>query len=217
MNPLIGLIAATSLMVGPAPMDDTVAREKPSNPAPAGVTISSVKATGTGCRDSTVAVGLSPDREAFTLTYSAFLAQVGVGAKPADQRRFCKVHMKVDIPKDYTYGITRVDYRGYTQLAPGATARHEAFYNFPGRNEDARHGDSFTGPREDNWDSGMVTKDNEYVEAPCGKAHQVKIETSLSVDAGTSDVANTTSYITVDSMDGVVKSLYRWHWRKCRK
>lgn len=61
-----------------------------------------VAANGLGCRLGTADVIVSPDNKAFTVTYSEFTAQVGVGAKPLDFRRNCQLALNVDVPRGFT-------------------------------------------------------------------------------------------------------------------
>lgn len=217
MPPLTVALTMTALTMTTTLLTPAGTAGRPANAAPAGVTIDAVNATGNGCRKDTARVAMAPDRRAFTVTFSSFLAAVGVGTTGADRARTCKLHVRMNIPKGHTYGITRVDHRGYTDLAPGAAARYEALYDFPGRNSDVRHSSVFRGPRADNFDVGVPTPDGEFIEAPCGKGHQMKLESRLSVEAGTSDVRNTHSYLTLDSSDGVVAGVYQWRWRTCEK
>ena len=49
-------------------------------PPPDKIVIDVVTINGTGCKPGTAAVAVSDDNTAFTVTYSEFLAQVGVGA-----------------------------------------------------------------------------------------------------------------------------------------
>ncbi|WP_228004598.1 DUF4360 domain-containing protein [Amycolatopsis sp. YIM 10] len=57
-----------------------------TTPPPDHFTIDVVTVNGSGCPAGTAAVAVSPDNKAFTVTYSDFLAQVGVGATPTDFR-----------------------------------------------------------------------------------------------------------------------------------
>src|SRR3954453_22431708 len=86
----------------------TPAQASAAGPPGDRVTIDKLTVNGTGCRADTVAVGLSPDKEAFTVTYSAYLAQAGAGARNKDQRRTCSLTVRLNVPATVQYAITGV-------------------------------------------------------------------------------------------------------------
>src|SRR5438128_1524976 len=85
-------------------------------PPPDRVVIDVVTANGTGCKPKSTAVAVSPDNTAFTVTYSDYLAQVGVGAKPADSKKRCNLNLRVRVPQGFTYAVAQADYRGFAHL-----------------------------------------------------------------------------------------------------
>ena len=115
------------------------------------VEIKVVKLNGSGCKGDSAVVAVSPDNTAFTVTYSSYLAQVGGDAKKKEATKDCKLTLHVGVPKNFTYAIGRTDYRGYAQLAPGATARQSAKYAFNGAGKTAAVQHDFTGPYDDYW------------------------------------------------------------------
>src|SRR2546427_79784 len=104
----------------------------PSVPPPDKIIIDVVTVNGTGCKPGTAAVAVSEDNTAFTVTYSEFIAQVGVGAGPLDWRKNCQLSLKVHVPQGFTYAIAQADYRGFAHLERGATALERANYYFQG-------------------------------------------------------------------------------------
>src|SRR6188474_114001 len=96
------------------------------------IVIDVVTVNGSGCPAGTAAVAVSPDNTAFTVTYSTYLAQVGVGATPIDMRKNCQLNIVVHVPQGFTYAIAQADYRGFAHLASGATAIERANYYFQG-------------------------------------------------------------------------------------
>ncbi|MYY10947.1 DUF4360 domain-containing protein [Streptomyces sp. SID4919] len=50
--------------------------------------------------------------------------------------------------------------------------------------------------------------------APCGVKRNLNINTELRVSAGTSDRTRT-SFMTVDSTDGSVNTIYHLAWQQC--
>jgi hypothetical protein len=178
------------------------------------VTVDVLNVNGSGCRQGTVAVAVSPDKTAFTVTYSGYLAQVGGGAKKNDAGRDCRLNLRVNTAAGYSPAIAQVDYRGYGELAAGASATFGASYRFHGSDRSVAPTRTFTGPYADNWqvtDGGVAG----LVYGPCGKSRNVDVDSRLTVLAGTSDPASTFSYIAMDSADGVAVTTYHLAWRRC--
>jgi hypothetical protein len=200
-----------SLFAPPA----SVSASAESSPPPDRITLEVVTVNGSGCPAGTAAVAPSPDNSAFTVTYSNYLAQVGVGATPIDFRKNCQLNVRVNIPQGFTYAIASADYRGYASLASGATALERASYYFQGQSATSVSSHSFAGPLDDNWQATDVTDVAALVWAPCGEVRNVNINTELRVGAGTSNTASSTSLMTMDSTDASVSTIYHLSWRTC--
>ena len=186
-----------------------------SPPPAAPVTVDVLNINGSGCRQGTAAVAVSPDKTAFTVTYSGYLAKVGSGAKKADARRNCRLNLRVNTVAGYSPAIAQVDYRGYGELAAGASATYSASYRFHGADRVVAASRTFAGPYADNWqvtDGGGAAA---LVFGPCGKSRNVDVDSELTVLAGASDPASTFSYITMDSADGVAVTTYHLAWQRC--
>jgi hypothetical protein len=110
-----------------------------------------VKVNGSGCRPHTATAAVSPDNTAFTVTYSTYLAQVGVGAKKKDARKDCRLSVRLDVPKGVTYGVVQADYRGFAHLESGATGRQSANFRFQGSSETEPVTHTMTGEFDDDW------------------------------------------------------------------
>ncbi|GGQ48503.1 hypothetical protein GCM10010166_15940 [Couchioplanes caeruleus subsp. azureus] len=167
---------------------------------------------GSGCRADTVAVALSSDKAAFTVMYSAYLAQAGSGARNQDQRRTCSLTVRLDVPPTLRYAITAVDYRGFAHLEPGASATLAARYHFQGSGAPAHSVHSFAGGLDDNW---QVTDSagSGIVFSSCGQGRKVDIDTELRASAHRADAP--ISHITMDSTDSEVASTYHLAYRSC--
>jgi hypothetical protein len=201
------LLAVSSLSSGndwtppPAPPDKIV--------------IDVVTVNGSGCPLGTAAVAVSPDNTAFTVTYSQYLAQVGVGATPTDFRKNCQLNLWVHVPQGFTYGIAEADYRGFAHLERGASGSQRANYYFQGMSPTSYISHPMSGPFEDNWQNTDYTEVGAIVYAPCGEHRNFNINTELRVAAGTSDPKKTTSFIAMDSTDGSITTTYHFAWKTC--
>ncbi|MBV6699755.1 DUF4360 domain-containing protein [Kitasatospora aureofaciens] len=170
---------------------------------------------GSGCPAGTAAVAVSPDNTAFTVTYSSYLAQVGVGSKPTDFRKNCQLDLRVHVPQGFTYAIASADYRGFAHLENGATGTQRASYYFQGEPDTRYATHRFNGPKDDNWQATDTVDVAALVFAPCGEERNFNINTELRVGAGSSDPTSTTSFMTMDSTDGSINTVYRLAWKQC--
>ncbi|ARZ66575.1 DUF4360 domain-containing protein [Streptomyces sp. HU2014] len=187
------------------------------NPPPDKIVIEVATVNGSGCPAGTAAVAVSPDNTAFTVTYSEYLAQVGVGSKPTDFRKNCQLNLIVHVPQGFTYAIASADYRGYAKLESGATAQQKASYYFQGSSQTVPIIHNFKGAYEDNWQSTDRVDVAALVWAPCGERRNFNINTELRVNAGTSDPSKTNSFMAMDSTDGDINTVYHLSWKECPK
>jgi hypothetical protein len=184
-------------------------------PGPDKVTIEIASINGSGCRPGSAAVAVSEDNTAFTVTYSEYLAKVGVGATPTDFRKNCQLSLMVHVPQGFTYAISSTDYRGFASLQNGAIGTQKASYYFQGSPDTASRTHNFRGPLVDNW---QVTNRNDWgqlVWKNCGDHRNFNINTELRVNAGTSDPTKTTSIMAMDSTDGALNTVYHFAWKTC--
>ncbi|WP_412746989.1 DUF4360 domain-containing protein [Krasilnikovia sp. MM14-A1004] len=209
---MLGVLAST-LFAGPA--SATGYLDLPVPPPTDRIVIDVVTVNGTGCPAGTAAIAVSPDNTAFTVTYSAYTALVGVGSTSTDWRKNCQLNIVVHVPQGFTYAISKVDYRGFASLAPGSSAIERANYYFQGQSQTAYISHPFTGPLGDDWQTTDEVAVAALVWAPCGALRNLNINTELRAMAGTSDTAHTTSFITMDSTDGAINTTYHFAWANC--
>ncbi|MFF8832413.1 DUF4360 domain-containing protein [Streptomyces sp. NPDC015131] len=211
-----------ALMAGTAVATALAATVLTPAPASAGIVappdkivIEIATVNGSGCRQGTAAIAVAPDNTAFTVTYSDYLAQVGVGAEPTDFRKNCQLNLIVHVPGGFTYAVAGADYRGYAKLERGATAVQKASYYFQGSPDTAQRSHPYQGPYDDNWQATDETDWGQLVWAPCGTKRNFNINTELRVNVGTSDPKKTNSFMTMDSTDGEINTVYRLAWKEC--
>jgi hypothetical protein len=187
-----------------------------TTPAPPDkIVIDVVTVNGSGCPAGTAAIAVSRDNTAFTVTYSDYLAQVGLGAKPTDFRKNCQLSLGVHVPQGFTYAIAAADYRGFAHLEKGATGLERANYYFQGKPLTAYVNHPFAGPLNDDWQATDSVDIASLVFAPCGEERNLNINTELRVGAGQSDPAKTTSFMSMDSTDASISTIYHFAWKKC--
>ena len=173
----------------------------PTQPA----TIDLLTASGSGCQPATTAVAISPDNQAFTVTYSDFAVQGHGQAAHKD----CTLTVRVNPPAGYTYGIDETDYRGFAHLADKARGVETATYRFAGL--PTRHStQTFAGPKDDDWQVTDQPDANQVVHGPCNDRKPLTITADLKLDG-----QSTTCFMTMDSTDGAVSSRFHLSWLKC--
>ncbi|MFI7544743.1 DUF4360 domain-containing protein [Actinoplanes sp. NPDC049599] len=202
------LVAALTGIAAPA-------HATPAPPAGDRMSIDVVSANGSGCPWGTAAVTVSPDSKAFTVAYSEFTAQVGAGARPTDFRKNCQLGLNVHVPQGYTYAIASTDHRGFAHLERGAFASQTASYYFQGEPRTSRIRHNFRGPVEGNWQRTDTIGISSLSFLPCGEQRYLNVNTELRVSAGWSNKRRTTSFLTMDSTDGNLDTVYHVAWKKC--
>jgi hypothetical protein len=208
---IVGLVAS---MVATPAFATTIPITVPPPPPSDHIVIQLVTVNGSGCPAGTTAVAVSPDNTAFTVTYSNYLAKAGGGAATTDGRKNCQLNVLVHVPSGFTYAIAEADYRGYAQLAQGATAQERANYYFQGSPATAYVSHPIASPWDDDWQASDSVDAAALVFAPCGALRNLNINTELRVGVGTSD-PTVQSYMTMDSTDGSVTTVYHFAWLHC--
>jgi hypothetical protein len=206
-------LALTALVAGPADAGAVVLR--PTTPPTDRLVIEIVTVNGTGCPAGTAAVAVSPDNEAFSVVYSNYLAQVGVGSRPTDFRKNCQLNLRIRVPSGFSYAIAQADYGGFASLERGATSTQRANFFFHGQSPTVYASHAFRGPFVDDWHSTDHVDDLALVYVPCGEERNLNIDTELRVAVGTSNPATTTSFMAMDSVDAAFGTSYRFSWLRC--
>jgi hypothetical protein len=171
-------------------------------------------ANGSGCPAGSADVTVSPDNKAFTVTYSQFTAQAGAGTKPTDFRKNCQLALNIHVPQGYTFAIAGADYRGFAHLEPGATGSESANYYFQGEAQSTRIRHDFNGPTDADWQRTDNVGIASLTYLRCGDMRYLNVNTELRVSKGWSN-PKTTSFMTMDSTDGRIDTVYHVAWKKC--
>ncbi|MBN0044765.1 DUF4360 domain-containing protein [Streptomyces actuosus] len=185
-----------------------------TDPPPDQIVIQVATVNGSGCPQGTTAVAVSEDNTAFTVTYSDYLAQAGGNSDPIAFRKNCQINLVVHVPQGFTYAIASADYRGFAALQAGASGTQKASYYFQGSPQTAFRNHPVNGPYNDNWQATDETDWAQLVWAPCGVQRNFNINTELRVNAGTS-APDKVSFMTMDSTDGDISTVYHLAWKEC--
>jgi hypothetical protein len=184
----------------------------PSEP----ITIERIQYNGTGCPLGTVAQNVSDDKQAFTLTFSEFIAESGPGISLAQGRKNCIATVTLNIPAGWQYSVANFYYRGFMQLDEGVKAEHSVDYSFEGQGRTSRFASTMSGPYESDYvysDSvGIATT----VWSPCGVSRALNLNTKIRVaNTNTAYYPEARGFITNDSIDGQITQVFGLTWRRC--
>ena len=179
---------------------------------PGKITVDVVTVNGSGCPAGTAAVAVADDNTAFTVTYSDYTAQAGTGSKPTDFRKNCQLNLRVHYPQGFTFGIAKADYRGFAHLPRGAKGSQRASYYFAGQSATGTSVHNIASPISNNWQFTDTTNVAEIIYAPCGAVRHLNVNTELRV---TTNAGKETSFVSMDSTDGSVRTRYQFAWKRC--
>jgi hypothetical protein len=209
---MLNVLAAGSVMMSllvPIPAEPTT-----TTPPSEKITIDVVTVNGSGCPKDTATVIPSDDNTAFSVFYDGhYMAQAGPGISATESRKNCQLSLRVKVPGGFTYAIAQADYRGYAHLEQGASALEKSNFYFQGTSPTAQVTHPINGPLDDNWQATDQADLAAIVWHPCGAKRNLNINTEVRVTAGTDKTK--TSFITMDSTDGSINTVYHFAWKKC--
>jgi hypothetical protein len=182
--------------------------------APDYVRVRSINFAGSGCPAGSVATNVSPDRQAFTLLFDSYIAEVGPGISAREKRKNCVVNVDLDFPQGWSYTIFTVDYRGYLDLANGHVGTQQTSYYFQGSSATARLASNIVGPQARDYQIRDTLGVTALVWSPCGAQRSLNMNTEVRIDNTRN--RNGSSIMTIDSIDGQFKHIYGIQWRRCR-
>ncbi len=167
---------------------------------------------GDGCDPNSVAINVAPDRKAFTMSFSNYMAEVRATTGPENVKKVCNTVLQVTSEPGWSFSIARFDIRGFAMVEPGAVVRQRAAFAFDGvlADVDALR---IAGPFHDNFIlSTDLTLSNRNPWSPCEKKnHRLSIRTGLVVKAR----PGSGGFIAADSIDGELSQTYGLRWRRC--
>lgn len=181
--------------------------------APDYVRVRSINFAGSGCPAGSVATNVSPDRQAFTLLFDSYIAEVGPGISAREKRKNCVVNVDLDFPQGWSYTIFTVDYRGYLDLANGHVGTQQTSYYFQGSSATARLTTNVRGPQARDYQIRDTLGVTALVWSPCGAQRALNMNTEVRIDNTRN--RNLSSIMTIDSIDGQFKHIYGIQWRRC--
>ncbi|EAU93358.1 hypothetical protein CC1G_04337 [Coprinopsis cinerea okayama7 len=87
-------------------------------------------ARGTGCSSSNTVFALSPDKTSLTVRFSNMKVQSGAGIPADDRLKTCEMTLNTVLPRGWSFGLSRVETRGFTTLGRGLALSLYGTYDF---------------------------------------------------------------------------------------
>jgi hypothetical protein len=201
------LLATVALASSPFAMGD-------ESPDPSEVHINGISYGGPGCPAGSVGEYLSDDAKAFTLAFDEFSVEKGPGIPLSESRKFCNVNLDLHIPQGWQYSVFKVDYRGFADLPRGTYGIQQSTYRFSGsagRRSQVKLRTLLRGSFSDDYEINDTLGVTSLVWSPCGvnRALNIKAEARLGGNR------RLNSFMTVDTIDGEFKTIYKLQWRRC--
>jgi hypothetical protein len=185
-------------------------------PNPSGAYYASVTANGTGCPAGTWEAAISPDGQAFTVTFSGYEAVVEPGQ--AFAVKDCNLAIDLRTPDGYSFSVSSFHYQGYATLdQDGMSASQSAKYYFRGNPVPAKEiRTDLGGPYDDSYvfsDEEIPLED--MVWSPCGENRTLNALTRITVR--NNDARSGHGYFNTSAVDGEVKTVFRFGlaWQQC--
>lgn len=212
--------AALSLSASAFATTSTPTAPVVEGPIPGTVQIKNITAAGTGCPDaSTYSTNISPDAQAFTVTFSEFYAELGAGIPLSASRKNCSLTLDLLIPNGWQFSIATFNYRGFMDLSPKVKAEHTTSYFFQGQKTPGEFKATEVGPQAKDFvytdKLGLSSVYIPSVWSPCNIQRALTINPSVRVSKLSGAAADAQGLITNDSVDGELKQVFGLVWRKC--
>ena len=188
-------------------------------PPSGSVRFKTIQYNGSGCPIGTVAQNISSDNQAFTLTFSEFIAEAGAGISPRNNRKNCQVTAVLSVPPGWQFTVGTFNYRGFIDIDPGVTASHTTSYYFQGQGQTGTFRSTRQGPYSDTFTfTDNIGLESSNLWSPCNVERALNINTAINVGVNSAAYPQAQGYIANDSIDGQLKTLYSYglYWRTCR-
>ncbi|KAF2263072.1 hypothetical protein CC78DRAFT_292449 [Lojkania enalia] len=181
-------------------------------PPPGTVQINGVTYGGTGCPQGTLSSQLSNDRTTMTLIFDTYIASIGPGISPVENRKNCQLNVHLTYPGGFQYSILSADYRGYAAIQKGITGTLKSTYYFSGQTDQSSTEYTFVGPVNGDYLKHDQADSTSVVWSPCGAEGLLNINSQVRL---TSNNGSATGLLTTDSTDLKFTQVVYVQWQQC--
>ena len=186
-----------------------LAQESPSN-----FRITDIQSSGSGCEPGTVGTNISEDQEAFTVSFSTFVAELAPEVPRSERRKNCRISFGIEHDPGWEFAVMGVTQRGAIYLEEGVFARQSLRYGPPLRQQSIVS--LQRGPLDQDYVQSHRIALANLRWSGCHRFPKTEraydMQTSVELFARKPDARG---LLTVDTIDGEVKQLYDLVWRRC--
>jgi hypothetical protein len=161
------------------------------------VKIDSVTFFGNGCPKNSASIALSED------------STIGTGSSSKDAKKSCMIDVLLSYPQNWTFTVSKVDYRGFISVPVDTSATLSIKQEFFNGKKALTASKTFNGPFTDDY---IFSKTNTDTKAYCSKNQPMRITTSLELKGKTRENAQ----ITIDSLDQSISQKLAIQWYACQ-
>jgi hypothetical protein len=178
------------------------------------IRVGAVTSNGSGCRQGSVGVSLSDDRQTMSVLFSESGAEVGRRNRRRFNEKDCTLRIPIEIPSGVRFSVVGYDFRGYVNAPRGGSARMHTEHRLRAANDRAwirplRQLASWAGgSNTDFFLSERVDIPGPYYRVICGQNMQVDLRMTWEVQSNPQLVDG---LISMDSVDKGVTYNLRWH------
>jgi len=183
------------------------------------VSISGVIFGGTGCTKNDTSLAMSDDGQTMTLIHDAFVVEAGRIVNPngsvafkSNNRKNCAVSLQLNYPQGFSFVVAHATFRGFADIAKGATGIQTTTYNWAGHTETAKGQSKQAGPFMNTYSYSDEVQDLAY--SDCNGKSRLTYNAQVAVNAGTAD-RTLTSYMTLDTQEVNVSTEWNFSWKHC--
>lgn len=176
-----------------------------------------IKTQGRACQPNSVAIDIASDQQAFTVTFSEFVAELNATTNRREEQQSCRLSFDTEHSLGWEYTIIGVIFRGAAYLDAGVQGDQQV--RFGTRGKDAISRMQLVGPYNDVYQHESQVNPAGRKWSGCKGKSSLHRTKDFTIDANIllrSRQDNVQGLFTVDSVDGEVSQTYELAWRPCK-
>ena len=103
-----------------------------AGPPASSVSLTGVTYSGTGCSSSSAVSIFSGAASAVTVALDSYIATIGSGVSPSENKKTCKISLSLSYPAGWQYKLSSGAYRGFASVEGGVTGVLKNKYSISG-------------------------------------------------------------------------------------
>ena len=169
-----------------------------------------------GCPVGSYSIVISPDGTSLSLLFDQFTLESGAVSDSPRSKKVCRISAPLNLPANHSFGVYKVDYRGFAKLFAKQETNLEVQY-FLGP-QGSEHGRVFKrkikGPREGDYLFTETIGAGQMKRVGCGTAAVLNLGITLSLDGVQQAGTSMSSLDTTDAARGG-SLVYHLDLKKC--